>query len=252
MGAAQPLTAPALDGMSMAVKHGGVTMWWLVLAAAAAFGGGYLMWRHPGPASTQPSMMTDSTVPSTLAAGDGGMLSPVPPSPSKVVVYVVGAVKRPGVYELAPGSRVVDALAKAGGADASADVSLINLAEPAIDAMKIVVPKMGARDAGAVDSERLTLVDRPKSTSRERSARRGLASTSARGGSHKLQPGQTVNINTASEAELDALPGVGPGLARRIVEYRRQNGPFQSVDDLQNVPGIGPSKFDRLQQFVRL
>ncbi|MBV8670700.1 MAG: helix-hairpin-helix domain-containing protein, partial [Candidatus Eremiobacteraeota bacterium] len=70
--------------------------------------------------------------------------------------------------------------------------------------------------------------------------------------SHKLQPGQTLDINTATETELTQLPGVGPGLARRIVEYRTANGPFQTVDDLQNVSGIGPSKFDRMAPYIRL
>lgn len=149
--------------------------------------------------------------------------SPVPP----VVVYVAGAVVRPGVYELAAGSRVVDALRAAGGLAPSADPSTLNLAQRLADGERIYVP------------------------------RRGETPPPAQGGSGGGSPqgsssiGGKVNINAATVAELDAqLPGVGPVLAQRIVDYRTAHGPFRDVRDLLKVEGIGQKKFDSLKDYV--
>jgi competence protein ComEA len=131
---------------------------------------------------------------------------------------------------------------QAGGLSADADPEAINLAEPVVDGMKIDVLKKGAtiRDPGAVGSSRASL----GSSEHHRG--------SARSGSHKFQPGQSLDVNTATEAELTQLPGVGPSLARRIVEYREANGPFQTIDDLQNVSGIGPSKFAKMEPYIHI
>jgi competence protein ComEA len=158
-------------------------------------------------------------------------------------VYVCGAVHRPGVYLFTPGVRVNDAIERAGGALADADLEQLNLAQALNDAMKIDVPKKGQILATTLTQEAPTSED---GRANHRARHRGGHS------SHKLQPGQTLDINTATEAELTQLPGVGPGLARRIVEYRTANGPFQTVDDLQNVSGIGPSKFDRMSPYIHL
>jgi competence protein ComEA len=158
-------------------------------------------------------------------------------------VYICGDVRRPGVYTFTQSARVADGIARAGGAPPDADLEQLNLAELLSDAMKVDVPKKG--QVVATD-----LVERASSTSASHGLRRH--SRHAGGSRGKLQPGQTLNINTASESELLSLPGVGPGLARRIVEYRTANGPFQSVDDLQNVSGIGPSKFERMAPYIRL
>src|SRR5215210_696177 len=121
----------------------------------------------------------------------------------KLVVHVVGAVRRPGLYRLAEGSRVADAVAKAGGATRKADVSLVNLAAPAADGIQIVVPARITRANGAS----------PES-----------------GG----QPGTSgpIHLNTATAEDLDGLPGVGPVTAQKIIEYRQKNGAFSSADDL--------------------
>jgi competence protein ComEA len=172
------------------------------------------------------------------------------PTPGMIAVYVCGAVRKSGVYRLASGARVVDAVNQAGGLAGNADAEAINLAEPLSDGMKIDVPKKGAAGAlGAIDVGAVDLHGRPKTASHTHSSRHHSA---GRSGSHKLQPGQTLNINTATEAELVALPGVGPGLARRIIEYREANGPFATTDDLQNVSGVGPSKFARMEQYIRV
>lgn len=210
--------------------------WMRWLAVAAAVGALALAFFSPHRPDAG-TMLDDSPPPATA--------TPSPfesPSPSELAVYVCGAVHKVGVFQLPPGSRVVDAIKLAGGLSGEADPEAINLAEPLIDGMKVDVPKKGSEAANL----RLT-AGQPSRTSSSRHRAGG-----GRSGAHKLQPGQTIDINTAGEAELVQLPGVGPGLARRIVQYREANGPFQVVDDLQNVSGIGPSKFAKLEAYVRL
>ena len=212
----------------------------IALCAVAA----YFTPRHSSAIPSSQSDGTAATVPPALATVG---LQPSPdassaPAVVRAVVYVCGLVKHPGIYEMAPGSRVADGIDRAGGALADADLEQLNLAEPVADAMKIDVPRKGEHPAYAA------VFDAPSGASS------ATVSRHRRGGrsSHKLQPGQTLDVNTASESELTQLPGVGPSLAGRIVQYRTENGPFQSVDDLQNVSGIGPSKFDKMAPFVRL
>lgn len=131
----------------------------------------------------------------------------------KLVVHVAGAVRRPGLYRLAEGKRVADAVARAGGATAPADTAAINLAAPLADGMQVVVP---SRVAGA-------------------------AGTAAVG---------RVSLSSASVAELDALPGIGPVTAQKIVDHRLAHGGFRSVDDLDAIPGIGPVRVEQLRELV--
>ncbi|MBC5826606.1 MAG: helix-hairpin-helix domain-containing protein [Candidatus Eremiobacteraeota bacterium] len=195
------------------------------------------------------------TAPPVLLAGDPAA-SLSPSASQKVTVYVCGAVNRPDVYTLAAGSRVVDAIAKAGGALPQARVEELNLAAPLTDAMKVAVPAKGQRSSAA-ERDDVSQAASPAAADsgqssglrRIRGASRGRRSASA---AHKLRPGQSLNVNEAGVLELASLPGVGPSLARRIVDYRAQNGPFQTVDDLQNVAGIGPSKFEKMQGYIRL
>ena len=119
-----------------------------------------------------------------------------------IIVDVAGWVRKPGVYEFASGDRVIDAVNRAGGARNGADLTSLNLAAPLTDGTQIVVPKPGATAPG------------------------GTGTTSSTGGA------TIININTASETELETLPGVGPVTAAAIIDYRTQNGPFTSVDDL--------------------
>ena len=143
---------------------------------------------------------------------------------TKIMVHVAGNVNNPGVYELPYGSRVKDALDAAGGANADADVNALNLVEVVTDGQKITVPSkvstvtIGslAQSPGAVDSA-----------------------------------GGAVNINTADEKTLEELPGVGPELAKRIIEYRAQQT-FTSVEELKNVSGIGDKKFEKIKDRITL
>ncbi|MBD0289964.1 MAG: ComEA family DNA-binding protein [Thermoleophilia bacterium] len=167
-----------------------------------------------------------------LGGGTGGGRAPVraavltaeKAAPADVVVHVVGAVRRPGLYRLPEGSRVDDAIARAGGAGRRAELALVNLASPVADGQQIVVPARTGR------SGRPTAVA-PASAS---------------------PPPQPVHLNSATLEELDALPGVGPVTAQKILEYRTAKGAFSSVDELDAVPGIGPARLEQLRELVQL
>lgn len=143
-----------------------------------------------------------------------------------LVVHVVGAVRRPGLYRLPEGSRVQDALERAGGPRAKAELAAVNLAAPVADGQQVVVPARGAGHAPGVS---------------------GSGSSGAAG-----LPGGTVHLNSATLDELDTLPGVGPITAQKILDYRAANGAFRSVDELDAVPGIGPTRLEELRPLVDL
>jgi competence protein ComEA len=155
-------------------------------------------------------------------------------APALLVVDVVGAVRHNGVVRLHPGSRVVDALAAAGGATADADLVRLNLAAPVVDGARIAVPRLGSR-APEVD---------PVAVS-------GASAAPAVGGTDVApSPSAPVDVNTATADELDALPGIGPATAAAIIADRQANGPFRSVDDLGRVRGIGDAKLEQLRGLV--
>jgi competence protein ComEA len=140
-----------------------------------------------------------------------------------LIVDVTGQVRRPGVYEFATGDRVIDAIQRAGGAMANAELAALNLAAPLTDGSQIVVPKRGAAPAGSAP-----------------------APTGVSGS------GALVNINTATAAELETLSGIGEVLAATIVEYRTENGPFTSVDQLVDVSGIGEATLEEIRGQVTI
>jgi len=140
------------------------------------------------------------------------------PKPAQLFVDVVGAVRRPGLYRITTGARVADAVARAGGATRAAQLELVNLAALVADGEQVVVP------------------------------RRGEAAVAATGASST--PSGPVHLNSATLEQLDALRGVGPVTAQKIVDYRTQHGGFGSVDELDAVPGIGPSRLADLRSLV--
>lgn len=140
----------------------------------------------------------------------------VPSAPEPVVVYISGAVAQPDVYTLPADARVKDLVVAAGGFTPEADSERINLAAPVQDAQHIHVPRVGEQSGTAM----------PEDVS---------------GGTAAQPTGGLININTASQAELEDLSGIGQALAQRIIAYRTTNGPFTSVDELQAVTGIGAS-----------
>jgi competence protein ComEA len=139
-------------------------------------------------------------------------------SAPKLVVHVVGAVRRPGLYRLPERSRIADAVSRAGGATRRADLSAVNLAAPVSDGVQVVVP-----------------VRVPTAPGGEPAAAPGAA------------PGP-VHLNTATLEQLDALPGVGPVTAQKILDYREQHGAFSSIDELDAIPGIGPARLEQLRE----
>jgi competence protein ComEA len=152
-------------------------------------------------------------------------------------VYVVGQVRHPGVVTLAPGARVEDAVQAVGGATAKADLAVMNLARRVIDGERIIVPRPG---------EKLP-TDEPVADPGA-----GAAASAGAGDSGGAVPGAPVDLNSATVAQLDALPGVGPVIAGRIVAWRQENGRFATVDDLSEVQGIGDATMAKLRPLVRV
>ncbi len=147
--------------------------------------------------------------------------------PDPLVVHVTGAVVTGGVYVLPPDSRVMDAVEAAGGLTPESDPQRINLAAYISDGQQIFVPYLSVSDGDDFNSSGKLPENRPASSA-------------------------GIGINTASRSELEQLPGIGPVLAGRIVDYRETHGPFSEVDDLLNVNGIGPQKLEDIRGHVSL
>lgn len=185
-----------MDGLK---KH------WLVILGLAALIVAGSFWGHWQ--KTAAPEKTASVVPTAQPAPD-----------TRPVVYVSGAVNKPGIYRVAPDSRVIDAINAAGGLALGADANRINLAQAIRDGMQVHVPVVGAPATPA--------------------------STAAEAGK--------VSLNAADAGELEKLPGIGPVLAQRIVEYRKTNGPFRDIGELKKVNGIGDSKYNQIKDKITL
>jgi competence protein ComEA len=182
----------------------------LVLVLLTAW---YLSRSHASANANEPPVATIA-----MARDDGGGGS----SGARLVVDVAGEVHRPGVYKMAAGSRVEDAIKRAGGATAHGDLSQLNRAAKLEDGRQVLVPRKVSLAHGAAAA--------PPSS----------AST----------PSQPVNLNTATLEQLDTLDGVGPATAQKIIDFRTAHGGFNSVDDLDQVPGIGEKKLAALRDEV--
>lgn len=170
---------------------------------------------------------------SALGAGAGGSTTTYPaaantpriavaatPTPSALLVQVGGAVRHPGLVSVPAGARAVDAVTAAGGPTARADSTALNLAARVVDGQQLVLPE------------------------------RGRAGAAAAAPSSEAQSGAPVSLSTASAAELETLPRVGPAMAARIITYRTAHGPFAATTDLMRVAGIGQKTFDSLKDLV--
>lgn len=209
----------------------------VVALLVAGLVGGWVLADRPRPVTTSISAPAAGTV----AAG-GSLQSPLSsrspsPSPSAsaagVVVDVAGKVRRPGVYQLRAGARVSDAVAAAGGMVPGVDPVSVNLARKVVDGEQIVV----GLTAGSAFAGGLPPAGSSGSAASSNQPSGGVA-------------GAPLNLNTATVDQLDALPGVGPVLAQRIVDWRTQHGRFDSVDQLNSVSGIGDAKFADLKPLV--
>jgi competence protein ComEA len=188
---------------------------------------------HTAGVHTQGSVeVIDLSQPSPATAPIEPSAQTEPLSTAEVVVHVSGAVKQAGVYRLAPDSRVADAIEQAGGASENADLDALNLAEPIQDGQKIHVPRKGEVSPPTVASVA------PSRT--PRSAPQAAAAATQ----------FPINLNTATAEQLEAIPGIGPVLAQRIIEYRQTHGRFQSVDELLEVRGIGAKRLENMRPYV--
>jgi competence protein ComEA len=184
----------------------------LAAVALVSVAAGVALWRaghDESPARPPADAATDAVATTTDA-------------PAQEVVHVVGAVHAPGVVELGPHARVVDAIDAAGGATDDADLQRLNLAALVTDGQRIAVPRLGEPDPAPA-----------------------VGDTVAGGGT----PSGPIDVNTASAAQLETLPGIGPTLAAAIIA-EREKGPFKSVDDLGRVRGIGDARLEQLRELV--
>jgi competence protein ComEA len=187
---------------------------------AVLVGGTWLL--HGSPSRAEDSLpFASHTTTSSIAS----TAVPLPPTtvPSSIIVYVAGAVRVPGIYSLGTAARVNDAIMAAGGAATDANLDVVNLAAVVHDGERVYVPAVGEIIPPAIQ----------------------VAPSSE--GTMPLEP---VNVNTATVAQLDVLPGVGPTTAAAIVAHRDQHGAFQTIDQLGDVRGIGPAKLDALRGLV--
>ena len=207
---------------AVALPVAAVVMWWFVQLPAPPIE------NFIPTATTSPSI--SSELPSDLLLNDS--------EPLRIAVHVVGAVQQPGVYYLAAGSRGDDAVRLAGGATSQADLKRVNLASVLVDGQQLWIPRAGER----IPQNTLPIT-LPNAVSGAGAPPSAVPSTGVTA---------LVDINQATVADLDRLPGIGPSTARAIVDHRTRNGPFASVDDLLAVRGIGPAKLAELRALVRV
>jgi competence protein ComEA len=203
-----------------------------VAAVVVAVGVRYVVLpRQSGPSEAQAVVLAPVAASASPQADAAGTAAPAASQAPDLMVYVCGAVRSPGVVRLPAGARVNDALQVAGGPTAKAELAAVNLAAPVADGQQIVVPERGAAPVAAV----------PPS---------GASGDAAVAPAGATGSGALVNINTASLEELDALDGVGPSTAQKIVDYRTANGGFKTVEEIKEVPGIGDAKFAAMQASI--
>ena len=146
---------------------------------------------------------------------------------TKIKVYITGEVKNQGVIELEEGDRIADAIEKAGGQTEQASLKNVNLAYQLEDGQKIYIPNVNDNETEIIDDGASGVVDDTTNKT-------------------------VVNINKADETELQSLNGIGESLATSIVQYRKENGKFETIEDLKNVPGIGDSKFENIKEYIKV
>ena len=194
----------------------------LSLVFLVALGGVYFLSRHTDPKPVQITTPFPRPTPTLHPSA----------TPAGLVIEVSGAVINPGLFHLADGARVDDAIRAAGGPSADADLARLNLARRVSDGELLLVPAVGEATQA------------PAATAGSRAA------TGTRVPRPTPTPALNVNINTASADELNQLPGIGPALAQRIIDYRQANGPYQKIEDIIKVKGIGPAEFSAIKNRI--
>ncbi len=156
----------------------------------------------------------------------------------KIIVYIIGSVQNPGIVELKVDSRVSDAVEASGGLLEDADVSKINLAYKLEDGQKITIPSINDKTNENLSYEDFISDDPGNIISQNPSSNTSTSNTTK------------ININTATQTQLESLPGIGPSTASKIISYRNENGKFKSIEDIKNVSGIGDSKFLNIKENI--
>lgn len=154
----------------------------------------------------------------------------------EIIVHIIGEVKKEGIVSLKEGDRVIDAIKKAGGETKNADLSQVNLAYILSDGQKIYIPSKNEKIDTFVISSNEPDIEESKENSNN------VASNIS----------SKININTATESQLDTLPGVGPSTAMKIIEYRNTNGKFKKIEDIKEVKGIGEAKYEDLKNYITI
>lgn len=154
----------------------------------------------------------------------------------KIIIHIDGEVLKKGIVEIEEGQRIIDAIEKAGGTTAQADLSKINLAYILEDGQKVYIPKINENYTESYVTDESGLQESINTTN-------GQKETSKK-------TNKKVNINTASLEELQNLQGIGESIAKRIIEYRKQNGKFSNIEEIKNVSGIGESKFNKIKEYI--
>ena len=165
---------------------------------------------------------------------------------NKIMVYITGEVKNPGIYELEENSRIKDVIEKSGGLKETADITDINLATILQDEDKITIPSKEENKQEKQNTEKIQSNKQSKTT--EKSQNTTSISTNV---TEKNQ-NTNVNINTATQTELETLPGIGPSIASKIVSYRKENGKFKSIEEIKKVSGIGESKYANIKELIKV
>lgn len=196
---------------------------WMAVVAVAGIATGMLgaaLWRGTRPAPIELERPAPTTTPAPTA------------SPRPIRVHVSGQVVSPDVYELPPGSIVKQAVEAAGGFTEEADTAAVNLAQPLADGVQVDIPALEERsdEAEVVVKTPAPTGDQPEMTGGETTGR--------------------ININLAQSEQLQSLPGIGPALAQRILDYRDAHGPFETVEAIMDVSGIGDAKFAQMQELI--
>ena len=253
----------------------------LGVAAAILLGAGVLIWRGSGHAAPAPDTFAarDAKLPSTqpaappklpptpqpVSSSPAPAASPVsapvaavtPAPPARIAVGILGAVEKEGLYYFDQGARVRDLLQAAGGTHDDADLSDINRTALLIDQTTLLIPRLIRQGNQYYSDPPVTYNPKPYTRSTWYQFNKqthepepvGSAASGSSAPTAKSAPGGLININTATQAELESLPGIGPATAQKIIAYR-QSTPFNTIDDLDNVSGIGPAKMNSLRGMI--
>lgn len=162
-------------------------------------------------------------------------------SENKIIIYITGAIKKEGVYELKENSRISDAIEIAGGLTENANIESINLAYTLEDGVKIHIPTKEE----SKNSQETTYINKNtegiETTNIEKSNSNSANTTK-----------EKVNINTATQAQLETLPGIGPSTAQKIITYRKENGKYKTIEEIKKVSGIGESKYSKIKELIKV